>query len=69
MKIKKEILVGLISIIGIGGLIVGFFFLKGKELWKNRALYYAVYDNTEGLTTGRPVKLNGLKIQKTNLNP
>ncbi len=76
MKIKKEILVGLISIIGISGLIVGFFFLKGQELWKNRALYYAVYDNTEGLTTGRPVKLNGLKIgnvinvafQPTNFN-
>ncbi len=76
MKLKKEILVGIISIVGIGGLIVGFFFLKGQELWKDRALYYAVYDNAEGLTTGRPVKLNGLKIgtvidikfQPTNLN-
>ena len=62
MRFKKEIVVGIVSTIGIFGLILGFFFLKGQELWKNRATYYAVYNNSEGLTSGRPVTLNGLKI-------
>tara|TARA_B100001287_G_scaffold45737_1_gene34829 strand:- start:14360 stop:15427 length:1068 start_codon:yes stop_codon:yes gene_type:complete len=62
MKSKKEIFIGLISIISIAGLIVGFYFLKGQEIWKSRYVYYATYNNTEGLNTGRPVNLNGLQV-------
>ena len=62
MKSKKEILIGLISIIGIAGLVVGFYFLKGQEIWKSRYVYYAYYKNTEGLNTGGPVNLNGLQV-------
>tara|TARA_B100001287_G_scaffold70557_1_gene58218 strand:+ start:6158 stop:7183 length:1026 start_codon:yes stop_codon:yes gene_type:complete len=62
MKSKKELLIGLISIIGIVGLVVGFYFLKGQEIWKSRYVYYSSYKNTEGLNTGRPVNLNGLQV-------
>ena len=62
MKIKKELLIGLVTIIGIGVLVVGSYFLKGQELWKSRYVYYSKFTNTEGLTTGRPVNLNGLKV-------
>jgi phospholipid/cholesterol/gamma-HCH transport system substrate-binding protein len=62
MKSKKEIYIGLISIIAIAGLVVGFYFLKGQEIWKSRYVYYAYYNNTEGLNTGRPVNLNGLQV-------
>ena len=62
MKAKKEFIIGIVSIIGIMGLIVGFFFLKGQEVWKSRATYYTIYKNSEGLTTGRPVNLNGLQV-------
>ena len=62
MRFKKEIVVGIVSTIGMFGLILGFFYLKGQELWKNRTTYYAVYNNSEGLTSGRPVTLNGLKV-------
>ena len=62
MKAKKEFIIGIVSIIGIMGLIVGFFFLKGQEVWKSRATYYTIYKNSEGLTTGRPINLNGLQV-------
>ena len=76
MKIKKELLIGLVTIIGIGVLVVGSYFLKGQELWKSRYVYYTIFKNSEGLTTGGPVNLNGLqvgiitdiKFQKNDLN-
>ena len=69
MKLKKEILVGIFSIIGVAGLVIGFFYLKGQEVWKNRTVYYSIYSNSEGLNTGRPVNLNGLQIGNiTNLS-
>ena len=43
-------------------LVVGSFFLKGQELWKSRFVYYSKFSNSEGLTTGRPVNLNGLQV-------
>ena len=76
MKIKKELLIGLVTIIGIGVLVVGSYFLKGQELWKSRYVYYTIFKNSEGLATGGPVNLNGLQIgiitdikfQKNDLN-
>ena len=62
MKLRKEFIVGIIATIGICGLIFGFFYLKGMELWKQSASYYAVYDNSGGITNGRPITLNGLKV-------
>ena len=62
MKLKKEILIGIIGIVGISILVVGSYFLKGQELWKSRFVYYSKFNNTEGLTTGRPVNLNGLQV-------
>ena len=76
MKLKKEFLIGIVTLVGISVLIVGSFFLKGQEIWKSRFVYYSVFSNSEGLTTGRPVNLNGLQVgiitninfQKNNLN-
>lgn len=62
MKLKKEILIGIIGLVGISILVVGSYFLKGQELWKSRFVYYSKFNNTEGLTTGRPVNLNGLQV-------
>ena len=76
MKLKKEFLIGIVTLVGISVLIVGSFFLKGQEIWKSRFVYYSVFSNSEGLSTGRPVNLNGLQVgiitninfQKNNLN-
>ena len=76
MKLKKEFLIGIFTLVGISVLVVGSFFLKGQEIWKSRFVYYSVFSNSEGLSTGRPVNLNGLQVgiitninfQKNNLN-
>jgi phospholipid/cholesterol/gamma-HCH transport system substrate-binding protein len=76
MKLKKEFLIGIVTLVGISVLIIGSFFLKGQEIWKSRFVYYSVFSNSEGLATGRPVNLNGLQVgiitninfQKNNLN-
>ena len=62
MKLKKEFLIGIIGIVGVSILVIGSYFLKGQELWKSRFVYYSIFTNTEGLTTGRPVNLNGLQV-------
>ena len=62
MKFKKQFLIGIISIVGLFIIVVGSYFLKGQELWKSRYVYYSKFTNTGGLTTGRPVNLNGLKV-------
>ena len=62
MKLKKEILIGIIGAVGLSILVVGSYFLKGQELWKSKFVYYSKFKNTEGLTTGRPVNLNGLQV-------
>ena len=62
MKFRKQFLIGIISIVGLFIIVVGSYFLKGQELWKSRYVYYSKFTNTEGLTTGRPVNLNGLKV-------
>ncbi len=62
MKLKKEILIGIIAAVGLSILVVGSYFLKGQELWKSKFVYYSIFKNTEGLTTGRPVNLNGLQV-------
>lgn len=62
MKFKKQFLIGIISVVGLFIIVIGSYFLKGQELWKSRYVYYSKFTNTEGLTTGRPVNLNGLKV-------
>ena len=62
MKYKKEIIVGLVSTLGVAMLIVGFFFLKGQKIWKKSEHFYAVFENAEGLTTGNSIVKNGVPI-------
>ncbi len=62
MKIRKEFIVGIVASVGIVGLILGFFYLKGQELWKETDSYYAVFPRSEGLSTGSNVLLNGVQI-------
>ena len=62
MRFKKEIIVGIVSTIGLVTLIVGFFFLKGQNLWENKQRFYAVYETAEGLVTGNSIMKNGVPI-------
>lgn len=62
MKFSKEIKAGLIAILAIVGFVVLFQFMKGKNLFSTDNIFYAKYDNVEGLETSNPVSINGLKV-------
>lgn len=62
MKISREFKVGLLFIIGIAFLIWGYNFLKGKNIFVNERIYYAVYDEIDGLTKSNNISIHGLKV-------
>jgi phospholipid/cholesterol/gamma-HCH transport system substrate-binding protein len=60
--VSKEIKVGLLAVVALVALAVGFNFLRGSNLLSSDRTYYAKYPNVEGLNVGAPVVLNGIKI-------
>ena len=61
---KKELKVGLLAIAAIVLFIFGYNFLKGNNLLNSSRIFYAVYDNVEGLSASAPVSINGYKVGK-----
>lgn len=64
MKIglTREQKIGLFAIVILAMLYVVINFLRGKDLFGNSNIYYAVYESVEGLTTTGPVYIKGLKV-------
>ena len=62
MKLSKEVKIGLVVTTGIALLFWGVNYLKGKDLFSNEKLVYAVYYQVEGLAASNPVSVNGMKI-------
>lgn len=62
MKFSKEIKAGAIAVISIIGFVILFQFMKGKSLFTTDNIFYAKYDNVEGLEPSSPVSINGLKV-------
>ena len=62
MKFSKEIKAGLIGILAVVGFVILFQFMKGRSLFTTDNIFYAKYDNVEGLTQSSPVSINGLKV-------
>jgi len=62
VKFSKELKAGLIALLAIVGFVVLFQFMKGKSLFTTDNVFYAKYDNVEGLTQSAPVSINGLKV-------
>ena len=62
MKITNETKIGILAVVGVALLVVGFNFLKGKNLFKKEKYIYAVYQDVQGLTKSNPVVINGLQI-------
>jgi phospholipid/cholesterol/gamma-HCH transport system substrate-binding protein len=61
-KISNETKVGALTAISITLLILGFNFLKGKNLTKKSRYLYARFQKIDGLVTANPVVMNGLSI-------
>ncbi|WP_373056270.1 MlaD family protein [Zunongwangia sp. H14] len=62
MKYSKEVKTAILGIIAILILIFGYSFLKGKNLLDDSRVFYAVYDDVEGLSPSSAVTINGLKV-------
>lgn len=62
MKIRREVIIGVVILAAIGVLYVGLNYLKGVYVFKKPMEYYAVYDQINGLQPTNPVMVNGYKI-------
>lgn len=62
MKINNETKIGLMAVIGIAILVIGFNFLKGKGLFKQENNIYAVFQDAQGLVKSNPVLINGVQV-------
>jgi len=60
--VSKEIKVGLLAVVALVALAIGFNFLRGSNLLSSDRTYYAVYPKVDGLNVGAPVILNGIKV-------
>lgn len=66
MKIKREIKIAALFIFALAAFIWGFNYLKGKNIFYNKLIVYAVYNEIGGLTSANPVYVNGLKVGQVN---
>lgn len=62
LKISKEFKVGFFIILAILILYWGLNYMKGNDVFSRSLIFYAIYDNTEGLTPGKSVVINGYPI-------
>lgn len=62
MKISNETKVGVLVVVAIVLLILGFNLLKGNNIFSSDTTLYAVYDNVDGLAPSNPIILNGLQV-------
>ena len=62
MKISNETKIGVMAVIGVAMLIIGFRFLKGSGIFKKEKHIYAIYSDVQGLKQSNPVVINGLQI-------
>lgn len=62
MKLTNETKIGALALSAIIILIVGFYYLKGKNLFNRPKRLYAVFHKVDGLAIANPVIINGLQI-------
>lgn len=62
MKIKNETKVGLLALVAVVLLVLGFTFLKGSTVFNKQPKLFAVFQNLGGLEKSNEVKVNGLSI-------
>ncbi|HVZ58116.1 MAG TPA: MlaD family protein [Chitinophagaceae bacterium] len=62
MKLSNELKVGLLAVVALALLIIGFNFLKGKDLFKRGTHIYAVFKDLGTLEKSNQVKISGLPV-------
>lgn len=59
---KTEIKVGILGLVVLVILFFGIKFLKGSDIFQKENVYYAVYDNVNGMLVSSSVYVNGLRV-------
>jgi phospholipid/cholesterol/gamma-HCH transport system substrate-binding protein len=59
---SREIKTGILVVLTITVFILGFNFIKGKDIFSSRNLFVAVYKQVNGLVASGPVYINGMKV-------
>jgi phospholipid/cholesterol/gamma-HCH transport system substrate-binding protein len=62
MKISNETKIGILTVIGIAVLVLGYSYLSGNDVFSRSNKYYAVYNSVDGLSVSKPVLVNGFQI-------
>ena len=62
MNLSKEIKTAIFVIFGLGLFFVGFNYLKSNDVFVRDNIFFAVYDNAEGLMVGTPVTIQGFQV-------
>ena len=62
MKIKNEVRIALVAVIGIMLLFFGMQFLKGLDLFSSDTQYKMKFDDISGLSASRPIYADGFRV-------
>lgn len=62
MTLRKETKIGIVVLVALVLLYIGFNFLKGIYIFEKPKIYYSVYQKINGLQTSNPVMINGYKV-------
>lgn len=62
MKINNETKIGIITVFSVTLLVLGFNFLKGKDVFTDTIDVYAEYEHINGIKVSNPVLYNGFTI-------
>jgi len=65
-KITNETKVGVLAVVAIIILIIGYSFLKGNDVFSSENEFYAKYDEVSGLGVSKPVLVNGFQIGRVS---
>ena len=59
---NREVKIALVAIVGIIVLFFGLHFLKGMPVFSNDDVYYASFDNINGLSSSNPIYADGYQV-------
>lgn len=59
---KREVKIGLFAVLMIGAAWAGIRFLSGFDIFSRNDVYYAAYDQINGVQNASPIMMKGVKI-------
>lgn len=62
MKLSNEIKTAILVLSGILMFIVGFSYLKSNNIFSSDRIFFAIYDDVEGVSVGTPVTVSGFNV-------